>query len=171
MLRIKPFSAWRPAPEFAAQVASVPYDVVDRREAAAQAAGNPRSFLRISRAEIELPDTVNPYAPEVYRSCPGKFDAWRANGLLAPGNRPGLLLYRACQGTHVRMASWPAAMWTITAPMSLKNTKKPGRKSEDDRTRHIDALGRPYRAAFLTYRDVPAIDWLMEQAATLLPFV
>ena len=42
MLRIRPFSGLRPVPALAPQVACVPYDVVDRAESAALAAGKPR---------------------------------------------------------------------------------------------------------------------------------
>ena len=50
-MKIRPFAAVRPAPEFAAQVAAVPYDVVDTAEARALAAGNPKSFLHVSRPD------------------------------------------------------------------------------------------------------------------------
>ncbi|MFN9034939.1 MAG: DUF1015 family protein, partial [Planctomyces sp.] len=52
MPRIKPFNALRPLPDKAALVASVPYDVVNRDEAAALAAGNPLSFLHVVRPDI-----------------------------------------------------------------------------------------------------------------------
>ena len=54
-MRLNPFRALRPPPEIAAQVACVPYDVVDRDEAASLAAGNPRSFLHVARPDIDLP--------------------------------------------------------------------------------------------------------------------
>jgi len=58
-MQIKPFAALRPAPEKAALVAAVPYDVVDTAEARTLAAGNPDSFLHVSRPEIDLPDSVD----------------------------------------------------------------------------------------------------------------
>ena len=63
-MKIRPFAAVRPAPEFAAQVAAVPYDVVDTAEARALAAGNPRSFLHVSRPEIDMPDGTDCSSPE-----------------------------------------------------------------------------------------------------------
>ncbi len=102
MLRVNPFRAWRPAPERAAQVAGVPYDVVDRREAAALAADNPYSFLRISRAEIELPENTDPYAPEVYAHARKNFDAWRRQGILVQESAPAFYLYRLQQGAHAQ---------------------------------------------------------------------
>ena len=47
-------------------MAAVPYDVVSTREAHRLAAGNPLSFLHVSRAEIDLPDGADPYGQAVY---------------------------------------------------------------------------------------------------------
>ena len=55
MASLHPFRALRPLPAQAAAVAAVPYDVVNATEARALAEGNPLSFLRVSRAEIDLP--------------------------------------------------------------------------------------------------------------------
>ncbi|MBU1735232.1 MAG: DUF1015 domain-containing protein, partial [Verrucomicrobia bacterium] len=60
MMRINPFPAWRPAQSAATQVASVPYDVVDRAEAAALACNQPLSFLHVTRSEIDLPEATPP---------------------------------------------------------------------------------------------------------------
>ena len=75
MLNIHPFQALRPPPRLAELVSCVPYDVVDRAEAAALARGNPRSFLHVSRPEIDLAESVNPYADEVYAKARANFRA------------------------------------------------------------------------------------------------
>ena len=67
MARVSPFRAVRPKPEFASQVASPPYDVVSLDEARVLAEGNPHSFLRVSRAELELTGEVDPYSDRVYQ--------------------------------------------------------------------------------------------------------
>ena len=53
-MNIRPFAAVRPNARDAASVASVPYDVVDAAEAKALAAGNPKSFLHVSRPETPV---------------------------------------------------------------------------------------------------------------------
>ena len=65
-MNIRPFSAVRPAPEKAAAVAAVPYDVVDTAEARALAAGNSASFLHVSRPEIDMPDGTDCSSPAAY---------------------------------------------------------------------------------------------------------
>ena len=58
MATLYPFRALRPRPADAARISAVPYDVVNTEEARALADGNPVSFLRVSRAEIEFPARV-----------------------------------------------------------------------------------------------------------------
>ena len=66
MLRIKAFQGLRPAPALVSEVACVPYDVVDREEAAALAAGKPHSLLHVDRAEIDLLPETDPHSDAVY---------------------------------------------------------------------------------------------------------
>jgi uncharacterized protein (DUF1015 family) len=72
MAVIRPFRAVRPLDKVAHLVASVPYDVVNREEAAELAKGNPLSFLRVTRSEIELDSNVSPYDEKVYKKACGK---------------------------------------------------------------------------------------------------
>ena len=60
------FRSLRPRPEHAAAVAAPPYDVLSSEEARVRADGKPYSFLHISKAEIDLPEEIDHYAPEVY---------------------------------------------------------------------------------------------------------
>lgn len=66
MAVVKPFRAVRPHPDYAHLIAELPYDVMNTAEAKKMAAGNPYSFLRIDRPEINFPDPVDPYQPQVY---------------------------------------------------------------------------------------------------------
>ena len=79
-MNIHPFAAVRPNPGDAALVASVPYDVVDTAEAKALAAGNPKSFLHVSRPEIDLPDGTDCSSPEAYAQAKKALDALVADG-------------------------------------------------------------------------------------------
>jgi uncharacterized protein (DUF1015 family) len=64
-MRIAPFRALLASPGLAARVAAPPYDVVTRDEAARLAAGNPLSFLRVARSDIDFPPGADPPAPRV----------------------------------------------------------------------------------------------------------
>ena len=62
MAKIKPFMAVRPDEKVAEKVAALPYDVYNRQEAKEAVKDNPLSFLRIDRAETQLPDSTDTYA-------------------------------------------------------------------------------------------------------------
>src|SRR5919205_1879613 len=100
MAIIRPFNALRPEASRAPQVAAVPYDVVNTTEARALAAGNPLSFLHVSRPEIDLPDGTDIYADEVYGKARENYDRLRRDAPLAVEERPSLYVYAQRMGEH-----------------------------------------------------------------------
>ena len=88
MSLIKPFRGLRPVPGRSDDVVAPPYDVVDRAEAKALVKNRPWSFLHISRPEIDLPDTTDPYAPAVYAKGRENLDRMVAEGILVREDRP-----------------------------------------------------------------------------------
>src|SRR6202030_4464196 len=82
MATLRPFAALRPKPELAAQICELPYDVMSSDEAREMAAGNPLSFLHVSKPEIDLPPATDVYAPEVYVKGRDNFQKLIAEGAL-----------------------------------------------------------------------------------------
>ena len=93
-VRLNPFRALRPDPKVAARVASPPYDVVSRGEAAELAKDNPLSFLHIVRSDIDLPEAVEPHDASVYLKARENLDRLVRRGALLRDPRPSLYLYR-----------------------------------------------------------------------------
>src|SRR6476660_9118208 len=100
MSSLHPFRALRPAPEAAAAVSSVPYDVVSTEEARQLAAGNPLSFLHVTRSEIDLPPDTDPYSPPVYETARKHLAALRERAPLVLDETPALYVYRLRMGAH-----------------------------------------------------------------------
>ena len=98
MAVLAPFRALRPAPAAAARVAAVPYDVVNTDEARALAAGNPLSFLHVSRAEIDCPADANPYSDEVYAKAVENFQRLKQDAPLLVEDSASLYVYRLRMG-------------------------------------------------------------------------
>ena len=71
-MKINRFKAWRPLNDLVEEVASVPYDVVDRQQAEKLAEGNPNSFLHVVRAEIDLPEIDNISVSYTHLTLPTK---------------------------------------------------------------------------------------------------
>ena len=69
MAVFRPFAAVRPLPDYAAQVAALPYDVMSSAEARELAQGNPNSFLHVDKAEIDLDPSIDLYDARVYEKA------------------------------------------------------------------------------------------------------
>src|SRR5512137_3212793 len=95
---LRPFLALRPPPALAALVASPPYDVVSTSEAAALAAGNRDSFLRVSRPEIDLPAGTDEHADEVYAQGKKNLDELIRRGVLVAEAAPRFYVYAQKMG-------------------------------------------------------------------------
>jgi len=100
MAKLFPFRALRPAPEAAAHVASVPYDVVNTEEARALATNEPLSFLHVTRSEIDVPPETSPYDNLVYEQAVRNFEALKRSAPLILEDEPALYLYRLRMGRH-----------------------------------------------------------------------
>lgn len=62
MVKVRSFKGFLAQKENAAKIIAPPYDVVNSEEAKEMASGNPMSFLRVSKPEIDLPAGTNVYS-------------------------------------------------------------------------------------------------------------
>jgi len=168
-VRIKPFNAIRPKPELAAQVASLPYDVVNAREAAAAAKGNPNSFFHISRAEIDLPSGTEPYSDAVYAKSAENFRDFKARGVFLREETPSLYVYRLKRGDHVQAGVMTVCHTGDYEKNLIRKHEKTRRAPEDDRTRHISSLNANSGPVFLTYRADSQIDAMIREVQKSAP--
>jgi uncharacterized protein (DUF1015 family) len=170
---IYPFRALRPPAEKVAEVAAVPYDVVNTEEARSLASGNPLSFLHVSRPEIDLPEGTNVYADEVYEKARENFEALRRGGTLVEEDAPALYVYRLRMGGHTQTGVAAAFSVDEYDRDLIRKHERTRPDKENDRTRHILALRAQTGPVFLTYRADRRVDALVEaetQAAPLYDF-
>jgi len=158
MARIRPFRALRPPVERVAQVAAVPYDVVNSAEAAELARGNSLSFLHVSRPEIDLPEGTDLYSDQVYAKAKENFDRLVAECPLTLDAEPSLYLYRLVMGEHAQIGLVAACSIDEYDNDLIKKHERTRRDKEDDRTRHLVTLGAQTGLVFLTYRGQQPID-------------
>jgi uncharacterized protein (DUF1015 family) len=169
MSAIYPFAALRPSPKAAAAVAAVPYDVVNADEARALAAGNRLSFLHVSRPEIDMPADADPHSDAAYHQATRAFEALTADAPLVVEDAPSFYLYRLHMGDHVQ--SGMAACFSIDEYDRdlIKKHERTRPDKEDDRTRHMLAIGAQTGPVFLTYRASKTIDAVVERTAAGAP--
>ncbi len=168
-MNIRPFSAVRPNTEDAALVASVPYDVVDTAEAKALASGNPKSFLHVSRPEIDLAEGADGSSPEAYQQARRALDGLVADGTLIRDEKPKFYAYRQTMGDHSQTGIVATFDTQDYLAGVLKQHEKTRKDKEDDRTRHIETLCAHTGPAFLTYRDDADVDAAVEAACKAAP--
>jgi len=161
MLRIKAFQGLSPTPPLAAEVACVPYDVVDRDEAAALANGHPYSLLHVDRAEIDLPRETGPYSDAVYAKARENFQLLEKMGALIRESEPCIYLYQQRMGQHVQVGVATVCHIEDYENDIIKKHEKTRRDKEDDRTRLIGTLSADTGPVFLTYRDSASLDGLV----------
>lgn len=168
-MKIRAFAAVRPNEGDAASVASVPYDVVDTAEAKALAAGNAKSFLHVSRPEIDLPEGTDCASPEAYAQARKALDKLMADGVLVKDAEPKFYAYRQTMGSHNQTGIVATFDTKDYLAGVLKQHEKTRKDKEDDRTRHIETLSAQTGPAFLTYRDDKAIDLIVADACRKTP--
>ncbi len=169
MASLHPFRALRPAPEAAASVSSVPYDVVSTDEARQLAAGNPLSFLRVTRSEIDLPQGADPYSPLVYERARLNFDELRARAPLVLDPEPSVYFYRLRMNGHEQTGIAGCFSVDEYEQDVIRKHERTRRDKEDDRTRHILELRAQTGVVFLTYPARPAVDALAGGVVTSVP--
>ena len=168
MATVRPFRALRPRPSDAARVAAVPYDVVTTEEARAQAADNPLSFLRVSRAELELPAGTDPYSEAVYERAVQNFERLKKSSLVVE-DEPSIYLYRLRSGEHEQIGIAGSFSLDEYDRDVIRKHERTKRDKEDDRTRHMMALGAQTGPVFLAYRASADIDRIVAGAVREKP--
>ncbi len=160
-MRIHPFQGLVPTAAQAAEVACVPYDVVNAAEAAALADGKPNSLLHVDRAEIDLPPATDPYSAAVYQKAKDNFQALQTRGVLVRETEPCLYVYQQQMGEHVQRGLVAGCHVDDYDAELIKKHEKTRKDKEDDRTRLIDTLSADTGPVFLTYRDSAAVTALV----------
>lgn len=163
MATIVPFKALRPQAQFAKQVASKPYDVLNAREAKEEARGNPYSFLHITKPEIDLPEDMNSYAPEVYEKAKENLQAYMQRDVLFRENKSCYYIYRLIMNGRSQTGLVCGSAVKDYDSDVIKKHEFTRPEKEQDRINHIRITGAQTGNVFLAYRDVEEVNALIEK--------
>jgi uncharacterized protein (DUF1015 family) len=158
MSMIKPFAALKPKQEFAADVIAPPYDVLNTAEARERAKDRPRSFLHISKPEIDLPEGTDPYDPAVYQKGLENLNKLIENNILTRDDKPNYYLYKLRMGNQEQTGLVGIASVADYDSNKIRKHEYTRPVKEDDRVNQIDALNAQTGPVFLTYRHNDIID-------------
>jgi len=169
MSLIRPFAGLKPAIQSADAVIAPPYDVLNSSEARERVLGKPWSFLHVSKAEIDLPESVSPYDPSVYVKSAENFQRMLAEGVLVQDETPCYYVYRLVMGERVQTGIAAAASVEAYDAGRIKKHEFTRPAKEDDRVRQIEALSAQTGPVFLVYHANVIVDGILADVANGAP--
>ncbi|WP_027398110.1 DUF1015 domain-containing protein [Anaerovorax odorimutans] len=162
MAIVKPFRAVRPKKEYAEKVISLPYDVMNRKEASKMAEGNPYSFLHICRSEIDLEDIDDPYTEVVYKKAKSNLNGFLADEVMIRDKKPMLYIYRQTMDGRVQTGIVGCVSVDDYQNNVIKKHEFTRVEKELDRINHFDICNANTEPVFLTYRNDKRIKTIIE---------
>jgi len=166
---IRPFAGLRPATGRAEDVVAPPYDVLSTAEARVRAAGRPWSFLHISKPEIDLPEAIDPHAPEVYEQAASNLRNMLQQGILVRDPEPCYYVYRLVMGEHRQTGLVAAASVAAYNSNRIRKHEFTRPDKEGDRVRQIEALNAQTGPVLLACESQADVDELLETVTAGVP--
>ena len=156
MVRIKPFRGIRPPKEYAAEVASRPYDVLNSVEAKQEA--TERSLLHIIKPEIDFDPIADEHAPEVYEKAVGNFRKWRDRGWLAQDAEEHYYIYAQTMEGRTQYGLAMCCHFEDYLSGAIKKHELTRTEKEEDRMIHVRNQKANIEPVFFAYPDNAEID-------------
>ncbi|HEY0059305.1 MAG TPA: DUF1015 family protein [Flavisolibacter sp.] len=162
MATIKPFKALRPHNEYAAQVASRPYDVLNSEEARTEAAGNLLSFLHVTKSEIDLERGVDIHAQEVYDKAAQNLQSLIQKHVLFQETKACYYIYEL--GWKGRTQTGLVCVSSVEDYLNdiIKKHEFTRPEKEQDRIQHMQTIRAQTGNVFLACKDLKELDDVFE---------
>ncbi len=162
----KPFKAIRPVPEYAGQVAALPYDVMNSEEAREMVKGNPYSFLHVDKAEVDLDPSVDLYSAEVYEKAAANLKALETDGICKKDAAPYFYIYKQTMGDQEQTGLVGCASIDDYINGNIKRHELTRAEKEEDRVRHVTYCNANTGPIFLAYRNNDRISTIINDWKT-----
>ncbi|MCI8375392.1 MAG: DUF1015 domain-containing protein [Lachnospiraceae bacterium] len=163
MVRIRPFQGIRPAKGKEEAIAALPYDVYSRKEAKKAVEGKPLTFLRIDRAETQLPDDIATSDPRVYQKARELLLEMEERGDFVKDSAPCCYLYELTMEGRSQTGIVACASIDDYLEGRIKKHENTRREKEEDRVCHVDVCGTQTGPIFLAYRNRADLKALTEE--------
>lgn len=153
MTTIRPFAGIRPAPQYAKDVAALPYDVMNSEEARDMVKDKPLSFLHIDRGEVDLPEGTDPHSPKVYEKAKETFCRFMDREIFIQDEEPCLYIYRLTMDGRAQTGLVVCTSIDEYLNNTIKKHEFTRADKEADRIRHVDTLNANTGPIFLAYKE------------------
>lgn len=166
---IRPFSGLLPRRDMADRIAAPPYDIVSSDEARTLANGNEWSFLRVSKAEIDFSNGIDPYSPQVYERAGENLRRMVEAGVLRRDVGSCYYIYRIEDGEHIQTGLAVVASIDAYKANRIRRHEVTRPEKENDRVRQILAVGAQTGPVMAVHRSDPLMADRLARIATTEP--
>jgi uncharacterized protein (DUF1015 family) len=158
MAILKPFKGIRPPKQFAKEVASRPYDVLNSEEARVEADGNPKTLLHIIKPEIDFPSGTDEHTEPVYQKAVENFEKFKENGWLVQDDNECLYIYAQTMDgrTQYGIVGCSSVEDYLTGVIKKHELTRPDK--EEDRMKHVRNTNANIEPVFFSFPAVEELD-------------
>jgi uncharacterized protein (DUF1015 family) len=161
MAKITPFKGLRPLQSLASEVATLPYDVVNEREARAFR-NRPYNFYHVTRSEIDLPEGVDVHTQQVYDKAKENLDAMINDGILIQDADPCYYIYELEMDGRSQTGLICGSSVDDYNKNIVRKHEFTRPEKEKDRINHILTTRAQTGIVFLAYRDNDEVQTIIE---------
>lgn len=152
MAKISPFKGLRPKEQYAAEVATLPYDVVSVAEARAFRK-KPYNFYHVTRSEIDLMENVDVHSQAVYDRAKENLDQLIADNILVQDKEPCYYIYELVMDGRSQTGLICGSSCDDYFDGIVKKHEFTRPEKELDRINHIRTTRAETGIVFLAYND------------------
>ncbi len=162
----RPFKALRPNNESANEVIAPPYDVISKSEAKELAAEKPSSFLRVSRAELEMANDIDPYHKSVYERAHQNLDKLKLKGKLLIEDKPCFYIYQIRNSVHSQTGLALSASVEAYKNNKIRKHELTRHAKEADRTMQIETVNAITGPVLLVHANNQTLDSMLQKISS-----
>ena len=158
MAIVKPFKGLRPPASIVEDLSCLPYDVMNREEAAQMANGKEVSLLHVTRSEIDCSDDTDIHSQKVYDKSVANFKMFQEKGWLVQDEEAKFYIYAQTMDGRTQYGIVGAASVDDYLNGVIKKHELTRKEKEEDRMIHVRINNANVEPVFFTYPAVKEID-------------
>ena len=163
MARVKPFKGLRPPREMVTKVASRPYDVLNSKEAKAEAEGNDMSLYHIIKPEINFDPMLDEHDSAVYEKAVEQFHHFQDKGWLVQDAQENYYSYAQTMNGRTQYGIVVAANVDDYLNGVIKKHELTRRDKEEDRMKHVRVNNANLEPVFFAFPDNAGLQEIIDK--------
>ena len=167
MVNVKPFAAIRPPKEIVKEVASRPYDVLNSKEAKAEA--GEKSLLHIIKPEIDFDPIADEHSQPVYDKAVENFKLWQQRGWLVQDAKECYYVYAQTMEGRTQYGLVVCANVEDYLTGKIKKHELTRKDKEEDRMKHVRIQSANLEPVFFAYPDNAGLNAIVEKTIKAKP--